>query len=67
MIAKGCSLRNPGDIASTGRIVVLKGGTSVPCRNSLLKRSQGGEAACQTELNVSSCSGHRAARNPAVQ
>jgi hypothetical protein len=30
MIAKGCSLRNPGDIASSGRNVVVKGKTISP-------------------------------------
>lgn len=30
MIAKGFSLRNPGDIASTGRNVVVKGRTISP-------------------------------------
>jgi hypothetical protein len=30
MIAKGCSLRNPGDIASSGRNVAVKGRTISP-------------------------------------
>jgi len=53
MIAKVCSLRNPGDIASTGRNHGLEGQDISPV-SQLLLNTQGGEAACQTELNVSS-------------
>jgi hypothetical protein len=50
MIAKGYSLRNQGDIASTGRNHGLEGQDITPCRNS----SQDGEAALHPELDVSS-------------
>ena len=52
-IAKGCSLRNPGDIASTGRNRRREGQDIGPVSQLFVEYARKVAKPCQTELNVS--------------